>query len=153
MTPAYQQSCKTALDYIPTGTKKQTTFNVTRRNAKEVVYLLPRREPDGKCDSSCEGVIHPSLSLPPKPSSISFFHSKRAKNEKHLTNIPTASGPLLVYMQEPVAVTTAAWWDIWAAGIAVYTMCIERGRGGTAFNLGELLYIKQDWRIDDHLSC
>ena len=30
------------------------------------------------------------------------------------------------------------WWEIWVAGVAVYTKCISNGLKGTAVNLGKL---------------
>lgn len=55
-----------------------------------------------------------------------------------------ATGPLLVDMEDPPAVTSSSSWDIWTAGIAVYTMCIEDGKEGTYYNLGE----SSVWGID-----
>ena len=46
-------------------------------------------------------------------------------------------GPLLVDMPTNVPATRSNWWDIWTAGVAVYNMCIQKGKKGTAINLGK----------------
>lgn len=48
-----------------------------------------------------------------------------------------ANGPLVVDMPSDVGVVRAAWWDIWAAGVAVDTLCIKNGKKGTASNYGK----------------
>lgn len=47
------------------------------------------------------------------------------------------TGPLLVDMLSTAGVAKASWWNIWTAGVAVYTMCIQNGRKGTASNIGK----------------
>lgn len=34
-------------------------------------------------------------------------------------------------------VTAGAWWEIWTAGVALYTLCIQRGKAGYATGLGK----------------
>ena len=34
-------------------------------------------------------------------------------------------------------VTKASWWDIWTAGVAVNTLCIQNGLKGTSSDLGK----------------
>lgn len=43
---------------------------------------------------------------------------------------------ILVNMPQGVEPTLASWFDIWAAGVAVNTMCIKHGFTGTALWLG-----------------
>ncbi|CAD6592829.1 MAG: hypothetical protein ASARMPRED_006741 [Alectoria sarmentosa] len=44
-------------------------------------------------------------------------------------------GPLLVDMRTTGDVTRASWWDIWSAGVAVNTLCIQNGLTGTSSDL------------------
>ena len=43
---------------------------------------------------------------------------------------------ILVDMAPNVPATMSSWWEIWTAGVAVETMCVQRGMAGTAINLG-----------------
>ena len=36
-------------------------------------------------------------------------------------------------------VTAGSWWDIWTAGVAVYTMCTGHSKAGYFIGLGELV--------------
>lgn len=50
---------------------------------------------------------------------------------------PNGHGPLLVDMRTTGDVTRASWWDIWTAGVAVNTLCIQNGLAGTSTDLGD----------------
>lgn len=50
---------------------------------------------------------------------------------------PKGNGPLLVDMPVTGDVTRASWWDIWTAGVAVNTLCIQNGLKGTSSDLGK----------------
>lgn len=52
------------------------------------------------------------------------------------------NGPLLVDMPTTGDVTKASWWDIWTAGVAVNTLCIQNGLKGTSNDLGKLYHYR-----------
>ena len=39
--------------------------------------------------------------------------------------------------------TRASWFDIWAAGVAVNTMCVQHGFTGTSLWLGKFLFLSK----------
>ena len=51
--------------------------------------------------------------------------------------------------------TEAKWFDVWAAGVAVNTMCVQHGFTGTAVGLGMSILVKNvsdaGLRLDSHI--
>ena len=70
-----------------------------------------------------------------------YFPSARLSRTRFATTSrltdPKGNGPLLVDMPTTADVTRASWWDIWTAGVAVNTLCIQNGLKGTSSDLGK----------------
>lgn len=59
-------------------------------------------------------------------------------------------GPLLVDMTTTGEVTKASWWDIWTAGVAVNTLCIQNGLKGTSSDLGKSYHCRRGEEVALH---
>lgn len=48
-------------------------------------------------------------------------------------------------------VTKASWWDIWTAGVALNTLCIQNGLKGTSSDLGKFYHCRRGEEFALHI--
>ncbi len=74
------------------------------------------------------------------------FASIQVADKQLLDRQDPTSCMIVVSMTPSKFGTKANWFAIWAAGVAVNTMCIQHGFSGTAIHLGEFLsYGMRTW--------
>ena len=134
--PNYTEECAEALSYLPTNRKK-ISMGLVRPGPNMEFYKLPRVEPDGEYSSFhlCSIVLKPSHLETTRLITSQFPPMTFLQGHVRLIGIK-AYGPLIVDLAPGSETTREKWWNIWTAGVAVYTMCIQKGTMGTAINLG-----------------
>lgn len=142
---AFKDKVTRALYALPTNEKVSTTFNHTRAPgpASAVTYLLPRREPVGewsKSTDASDAVVEPVwesvvVDVDVHQSSISTAFPVRDQlaNTRFVAEPP----PVLRIDMLGNQVTAASMWEVWTAGVAVNTLCVQSGRPGLALAIGE----------------
>lgn len=142
---AFKDKVTRALYALPTNEKVSTTFNHTRApgpaGSSAVTYLLPRREPVGewsKSTDASDAVVEPlweSVVVDFHQSSISTVFP--VLDQFANTRFVAEPAPVLRIDMLGYQVTAGSMWEVWTAGVAVNTLCVQNGRQGLALAIGE----------------
>ena len=135
-----KQKISRALQSIPTNERTANTFNHTRAAGSvgpgAVNYLLPRLEPSSEYILLDDFYLRILLLV--NVSSISIYQAIIQAISLAKYHNPDELPAVLKVDMVGEEVTIASWWEIWTAGVAVYTLCIQKGRAGVGWNLGKL---------------
>lgn len=137
-----------AISALPTSERVTTSYNHTRApgpaGVRQVTYLLPRQEPAGELSSIAvtgQGLPGDRLCCQFPPSSTMREIAPIGVSDTD-TSTPGDPNPVLWVDMRGNQVEQCSAWDIWTAAVALNTICVQNGRTGLAYNLGESLPVE-----------
>ncbi|KAL6716053.1 hypothetical protein ACLMJK_007015 [Lecanora helva] len=119
-----------------TGSRLSITFSGYADQLRNIE--CDRNIPSDSLQSYQKQAVDSLEYLPFNKKVLSFDFTKPAGSYGYVLprREPDYHGPLLVDLDPGSKVNRESWWNIWTAGIAVYTICVQQGRMGTFINLG-----------------